>query len=74
MKKIIFLFLCATSLGYAQIQTVTSSISPSTFEETTAITITINGSSINEATWGVVGNALYMWAWAFDLNDTITTQ
>ena len=70
MKKITLLFLLFASVGYAQIQTVTSSISPSTFEETTAITITINGSSINEATWGVVGNALYMWAWAFDLNDT----
>jgi glycosidase len=70
MKKIIFLFLLIASVGYAQQQTVTSSISPSTFEETDLITITVNGSSINEATWGVVGNSLYMWAWAFDLNDT----
>lgn len=54
----------------AQQQTVTYSISPATFEETTAITIAINGSSINEATWGVSGNALYLWAWAFDINDT----
>jgi hypothetical protein len=45
-------------------------VSPVTFEETDQITITINGNSINETTWGVVGNALYMWAWAFDLNDT----
>ncbi|WP_396168332.1 alpha-amylase family glycosyl hydrolase [Flavobacterium sp.] len=70
MKKIVLLFLLITSLGYAQQQTVTYSVSPATFEETDAITITINGNSINESTWGVVGNALYMWAWAFDLNDT----
>ena len=56
--------------AFAQLQTVTYSVNPASFEETTAITITINGNSINEATWGVVGNALYMWAWAFDLNDT----
>ena len=54
----------------AQIQTATYSINPATFEETTSITITINGSSINESTWGVTGNALYLWAWAFDSDDT----
>ena len=53
----------------AQQQTVTYSITPSTFEETTSITITINGTSINEATWGVTGNTLYLWAWAFNLDD-----
>jgi hypothetical protein len=70
MKKNIFLFLLANYFGFAQQQTVTYSVSPATFEETDLITITINGSSINESTWGVVGNSLYMWAWAFDLNDT----
>ncbi|CAN1570621.1 Secretion system C-terminal sorting domain [Flavobacteriaceae bacterium] len=71
MKKLIlllFLFLSLSSI--AQQQTATYSINPATFEETTSITITINGSSINESTWGVTGNALYLWAWAFDLNDT----
>lgn len=59
------------SLGsIAQQQTVTYSINPATFEETTSITITINGNSINETTWGVSGNALYLWAWAFDIDDT----
>lgn len=59
------------SLGsFAQIQTAIYSISPTNFEETTSITITINGSSINESTWGVTGNALYLWAWAFGLDDT----
>lgn len=59
------------SLGsIAQQQTVTYSINPATFEETTSITITINGNSINETTWGVSGNALYLWAWAFGIDDT----
>jgi hypothetical protein len=71
MKKKLFLLLFFLSIsGFAQQQTVTYSISPASFEETTAITITINGNSINEATWGVTGNALYLWAWAFDINDT----
>ncbi|MBU0940919.1 MAG: T9SS type A sorting domain-containing protein [Bacteroidetes bacterium] len=70
MKKIILLYLFLFSIVIsAQQQTVTYSINPPTFEETTSITITINGSSVNEAAWGVSGNALYMWAWSFDIND-----
>nr|WP_315219966.1 alpha-amylase family glycosyl hydrolase [uncultured Flavobacterium sp.] len=69
-KTILSLFLLLSVSLFAQQQTVIYSISPTTFEETASVTITINGSSINETTWGVVGNALYMWAWAFDLNDT----
>jgi 1,4-alpha-glucan branching enzyme len=70
MKKIILLFLFLFSIAVsAQQQAVTFSINPPTFEETTSITITINGSSVNEAAWGVNGNALYMWAWSFDIND-----
>ena len=69
MKKIIFSFLFLLGLtSYAQQQTATYSVSPAAFEETTSITVTINGSSINEATWGVTGNVLYMWAWAFELD------
>ena len=71
MKKTLLLLLFLFSLSIsAQQQTVSYSINPATFEETTSITITINGSSINEATWGVSENALYLWAWAFDTNDT----
>ncbi|WP_035645820.1 alpha-amylase family glycosyl hydrolase [Flavobacterium sp. ASV13] len=71
MKKTLLLFFFLLSaISFGQQQTATYSVSPSTFEETTSITITINGSSINESTWGVTGNALYMWAWAFDTNDT----
>jgi 1,4-alpha-glucan branching enzyme len=70
MNKIILLFLFLFSIAVsAQQQTVTYSINPATFEETTSITITINGSSVNEAAWGVTGNALYMWAWSYDIND-----
>lgn len=54
---------------FAQQQTVTYSINPPTFEDTTPITITINGTSINESTWGVTGNALYLWSWSYDVND-----
>ena len=71
MKKyllllILFLFI---QFGFSQTQTVTATVTPTSFEETTSITITFSGSSINEATWGVTGNALYLWAWSFDLND-----
>ncbi len=69
MKKIILLFLLVTSFGFAQQQTVTYSVSPTTFEETDLITLTFNGNSINEARWEVVGNALYLWAWSWDIND-----
>ncbi len=58
-------------MGFAQQQIVTYSISPSPFEETQAITITVNGSSVNETSWGVVGNALYLWAWSFNVSDTL---
>ncbi|MFE3868140.1 alpha-amylase family glycosyl hydrolase [Flavobacterium sp. LS2P90] len=71
MKKTILLFLFFLSIVVsAQQQTVTYTINPSPFEETTSITITINGNSVNETAWGVSGNSLYMWAWAFEINDT----
>jgi 1,4-alpha-glucan branching enzyme len=70
MKKNILLLLIFWSLvASAQQQTVTSTISPNPFEETTSITITIAGNSVNEASWGVTGNALYLWTWSFDIND-----
>ena len=71
MRKILLLgILLWGCIVFGQQQTVTHTISPATFEETTSITITVDGSSINEATWGVTGNALYMWAWSYDINDT----
>ncbi|MFB3385821.1 alpha-amylase family glycosyl hydrolase [Flavobacterium sp. LAR06] len=69
-KNLLLFFLLLSAISFAQQQTVTYSVSPATFEENTAVTVTINGSSINEATWGVTDHSLYMWAWAFDTNDT----
>lgn len=69
-KTILSILLLLTAITFAQQQTVSYSVSPSTFEETTSITLTINGSSINEATWGITDHSLYLWAWAFDVNDT----
>ncbi|WP_269686484.1 alpha-amylase family glycosyl hydrolase [Flavobacterium lacustre] len=68
-KALLLLLFLFSIAGFGQVQTVTYTVSPATFEETTAITITINGNSINETTWGVTGNALYMWTWSFDVND-----
>lgn len=69
-KTLLSFFLLLSAISFAQQQTVTYSVSPSTFEESAAVTITVNGSSINESTWGITDHSLYMWAWAFDTNDT----
>ena len=69
-KTILSIFLLLTAITFAQQQTASYSVTPSPFEETTSITITINGSSINETTWGITDHSLYLWAWAFDINDT----
>lgn len=69
-KTLLSFFLLLSAISFAQQQTVTYSVSPSTFEESAAVTITINGSSINESTWGITDHSLYMWAWAFDTTDT----
>ena len=55
--------------GFSQVQTITYSVSPTAFEENQSITITVNGTSVNETSWGITGNALYLWAWSFDIND-----
>ncbi|RYJ53577.1 T9SS type A sorting domain-containing protein [Flavobacterium petrolei] len=70
MKKIILLVsLFFSIIAIGQQQSVVYSVSPATFEETTAIIISINGASVNEGVWGVTGNALYIWTWSFDIND-----
>ncbi|HCQ12477.1 alpha-amylase family glycosyl hydrolase [Flavobacterium sp.] len=70
MKKIILFYFTLFSVSvFAQQQTITYSVTPTSFEENQSITLTFNGSSINESTWGVTGNALYLWAWSFDSND-----
>ena len=55
--------------GFSQVQTITYSVSPTAFEENQSITITVNGTSVNETSWGITGNALYLWTWSFDIND-----
>lgn len=70
MKNITsIIVLLFSPLLFAQQQTVTYSINPSTFEDNQSITITINGNSLNESTWAS-GNNLYLWAWSFDTNDS----
>ena len=68
MKKLVLTLLLFTNWCFAQEQNVTHSVAPSPFEEGDNITITIQGSSINEVTWGITGNELYLWAWSFDTN------
>ena len=70
MKKTILLILFFFSIGtFAQQQTMTSSISPNPFEESTSITITINGNTVDEAAWGITDHSLYLWAWSYDISD-----
>lgn len=70
MKKLVLLFFVLTNLySFAQVQDVTYTISPSTFEEDDSITITVDGTTLNESAWGVTNNAIYIWAWSYDLND-----
>ena len=60
----------SSSLSFSQQQNISYSIVPSTFEENESVTITVDGNSINESTWDVADNALYIWAWSLDLNLT----
>jgi len=66
MKKFysgIFLFVITLIFGQ-----ITYTITPNPFNETDAITLTVPGSQINEAAWGVSNNAVYIWSWSFDVN------
>ena len=68
MKKLLFILLFSTFATQAQEQPITPTVSPNPFERNQSITITVQGSQINESTWGVTGNALYLWAWMQDAN------
>lgn len=53
--------------AFSQI-TVSYSVSPSTFDETEAITVTF---TVNENSFGVTGShSLYLWAWSIDTANT----
>ncbi|MFY0604651.1 MAG: T9SS type A sorting domain-containing protein [Flavobacteriaceae bacterium] len=70
MKKILlFLSVIFCTYAFGQIQDVTYGISPSTFDEDDTITITIDGTTLDEAAWGVNDRAIFIWAWSYDLND-----
>jgi len=68
MKKITLLCLLFGFSVFAQQQNITYTVTPAGLEETTSITITVNGSSVNEAAWGITNNALYYWGWSLDTN------
>ena len=66
MKKILLLFfILITGYNFAQQQTVTFSVTPSSFNENDQITITV--SNVNPSLWGV--SDIYLWAWSYDLNN-----
>ena len=68
-KLLQIISLLAFTIGFSQVQNITPTVTPNPFERNQNITITIPGSQINEATWGVTGNALYIWAWMLDANN-----
>lgn len=71
MKKFTHIFLFLISIvSWGQQQNITYSVNPTAFEDNQSITLTFQGNTINESTWGVAGNALYLWGWSFDSNDT----
>ncbi len=70
MKKTLLLITLLWSvITFAQKAEIAYSINPSTFEETTSITLTIDGKTINESSWAVTGNEIYLWSWSFDISD-----
>ncbi|WP_027136696.1 alpha-amylase family glycosyl hydrolase [Gaetbulibacter saemankumensis] len=69
MRKITtILLILFTYLGFSQKQDISYTITPLPFNEDDNITITFEGNTINESTWGVTDNALYLWAWSKDSN------
>ena len=68
-KKLLLLLFFYSILLTAQQQNIPISVNPNPFEESTSITITVNGADVNEAAWGIADNSLYLWTWSFDTND-----
>ena len=64
MKKVLLLIVLISGISFAQVQEVTFSISPATFNEDEEITITV--SDINPGVWGT--SDVYLWAWSYDEN------
>ncbi|MFD1062998.1 alpha-amylase family glycosyl hydrolase [Winogradskyella litorisediminis] len=74
MKRILLIIcLVIYQLGTSQQQDVIYEISPCSFDVDDSITITIQGSSLDEAPWGITNganNGLYLWAWRNTVSDT----
>jgi hypothetical protein len=67
MKKLYYYFYYSRPLFLPTTNSVEFHKSKS-FEETTSITITISGSTVDEAAWEL-RIILYLWAWSYDTND-----
>lgn len=67
MKKLLLLltFFFISTSGFSQVQNVTFTVTPSSFNEDEQITITV--SNVNPVLWGV--SSIYLWAWSYDSND-----
>lgn len=74
MKNItLIILLFFTSITYAQQQDVIFQIDPCSFDVDDSVTITIEGSSLDETAWGITNgtnNGLYLWAWRNTVSDT----
>jgi len=70
MKKILLIFTLFVGVLNAQQQNVLFEITPCAFQDDEQITITFDGTSIDESAWQVTNNQLFLWAWSFDENDT----
>ncbi len=69
MNKITLIFtLLISSLAFSQQQEVNYLVSPCTFQEDDSITLTFDGTSIDETAWGISNNTLYFWSWSYDIN------
>ncbi len=73
-KTLLYSFLLLTSLVYSQVQDVSYTFNPNAFNEDESVTITIAGSSLNEALWGVTDNSIYLWSWLLDENDSFLSN
>lgn len=67
MQKKIYLlalFFCLQISLFAQKQNISYTFSPSTFNETDSVTLTIDATTINQSVWNTTD--IYIWAWSYD--------
>ncbi|MGS0748283.1 alpha-amylase family glycosyl hydrolase [Halpernia sp. GG3] len=63
LYALIFVFIIQI-FAFSQKQNITYSFSPATFNENQSVTLTIDGSTINQSIWATTN--LYIWSWSFD--------